>query len=748
MNKRRFTIHPLLWAILASIAFYFLFKAIQPPIPRSLLIQYMVFVVIGVLMVVSFDDSTFARFSAPVYHLLGNPALSWVRWPVFMATALGVSWMTWQQVLPDISPPVELRSVHPAPPNAIQAFGKRINLSGLENPFRVDDPEQLTANTHEGGEIYFKNCFYCHGDKLDGTGHFAEAFNPLPANFQDVGTIAQLTESFLFWRIATGGPGLPREGAPWNSAMPVWHEMLSEEQVWKVILFLYDYTDRIPRSWSKESKLSTNKKSSAPTPEENYARRCAWCHGPDGMGDGPAAEFLYPRPRDFTLGMFKYKDTPSSREFPTDEGLQRIIRDGLRGTSMPGWGDVLSEREIRDLIPMIKEFGGWTDVQPEGLAVIDLGTAIPSSPESIGKGEELFAKTCVQCHGEKGRGNITSGKKLTDDYGYRIWPRNLTQPWTWRATQTREDIFRRLSGGILGTPMPEHATTISIEERWHIVNFVWSLREDSVPLDSAKTVIAARRVEGTLPAIVDDPAWRNAHAVTFRLAPNVIKEPRLFTPLNDAITARALYNDQEIAFLLEVDDRTYSLPGDPLEQRYRIDKVEPASDAVAIELPAALAEGMEKPLYRHGDAGHPVNIWYWNAGSKDPERAATTAVLDGRGPDVRPEPRAESNVSASGAWHEGRWRVLFKRRLITGEEKDLSMEPGRFIPIAFANWDGTNGEKGGRHTLTTWNWLLLEPPISLVRIYGYPLGAGFGTLLLLLWLSRGQLYRFTLKKEN
>ncbi len=67
----------------------------------------------------------------------------------------------------------------------------------------------------------------------------------------------------------------------------------------------------------------------------------------------------------------------------------------------------------------------------------------------------------------KAEANIVSGKKLEDDWGNRIWPRNLTKPWTWRATQTQEIneqerdetirniyIYIHLSIGIPGTPMP------------------------------------------------------------------------------------------------------------------------------------------------------------------------------------------------------------------------------------------------------------------------------------------------------
>ncbi len=93
------------------------------------------------------------------------------------------------------------------------------------------------------------NCQYCHGDKLDGRGPYADGVDPLPVNFQDVTTIAQLTESYLFWRIATGGPGLSKEATPWKSAMPVWQDFLTEEEIWQVILYLFDYTGHKPRSW-------------------------------------------------------------------------------------------------------------------------------------------------------------------------------------------------------------------------------------------------------------------------------------------------------------------------------------------------------------------------------------------------------------------------------------------------------------------------------------------------------------------
>ena len=83
---------------------------------------------------------------------------------------------------------------------------------------------------------------------------FAQVFNPIPADFTNSGTLPMLTESFVFWRIAKGGPGLPQEGTPWDSAMPAWENILDENEIWSVILFLYDQTGFLPRTWHEEGE--------------------------------------------------------------------------------------------------------------------------------------------------------------------------------------------------------------------------------------------------------------------------------------------------------------------------------------------------------------------------------------------------------------------------------------------------------------------------------------------------------------
>ncbi len=742
----RFFKHPLFLAILTVAVIYVFFAYVMdPPLPKSLLMQNMVIVVVGVLLVATFDNETARKFAEPIFALLGSPRRKFLRALAFLGVVVGAGWLTYGFVRPTNVAPLELRTVHPAPPARLKVYGKTYDLLTLTNPIRDeygDGSPEMDAAIAEGGEIYYKNCLFCHGDRLDGQGHFADAFTPRPINFQDVGTIAQLQESFLFWRITTGGPGLPREGTPWASAMPVWHEMLSEDEVWKVIAFLYDYTGHVPRSWDLAE--SPPPEDTPPTDQAGeggeidvdaiYTKRCAQCHGEDGDGLGPAADRMYPKPRDFTLALFKFKSTDADSEFPTDADFFKTIAEGLPGTAMPAWGDMLSDAEINALIRKIKEFGEWEEEEID-YTPIEMPASMPGpSPELLAQGRTQFVKACVQCHGDEGRGNVTSGKVLRDDLGDRIWPRNLTRPETWRWTRTTADVFQRLSTGIPGTPMPEHSTTMSLEDRWAIANYVMTLREGSVAPKPGETVIEAMRIDGPLPSDPKDAAWDSAPAMTFPMSPNIIKEPRIYFSLNDFVTVRALYNDDDIAIRIDMDDRTYSVPGDPLERAYALEDVEATRDAIAIQLPVELTGTSEKPWFRHGDPKHAVTMWYWAAPSVEPEAAEMAMILDAKGPDTAPVPRQSSDLKASGEWKNGRWQVVFTRARETENPADIALRDGAYIPIAFADWDGLAGDKGGRHSFTSWYWLRLEPQANPLRLYGLPIAMAllFGALFVLL----------------
>jgi len=785
---------PAFWRALLVIGLaYLLFDNAFPPLlPMAVLVPYMIITITGVLLYFACDDERWNEFKSPITAIIRDDDKQAIRWGFLIVVPLVAAYATYDIIKPSLDAPVELRQMHPAPPASFSAFGRQYNLASLENPVRQeilktmatdrDAGWKLYDNTALAGrDVYYQNCFQCHGDLLDGQGHYAQGFNPLPISFQDPTIIPQLQESFLFWRIATGGPGLPKEGAPWNSAMPVWHEMLSEKDVWNVITFIFDYNGQVPRIWDPEvSKAVTGMKDEVLARRKNikgetlYKFRCEVCHGETGAGDGVATDLMYPKPRDFTLALFKYKTSPGT-ELPRDEDIFNAIKHGLPGTAMPGWRTLLTDEQIDSLIPVIKGFdisAAWPPEDADDEAFDDEGrytkddfqiiTAseplegqIPYSEASIAKGRAAYLKACEQCHGAEGRGNIVSGKRLEDDWGNRIWPRDLTKPWTWRTTQARIDgesereqtiknIYAQLSIGIPGTPMPAHRATeegnadpVSLEDRWHIANFVYSLREKTVP-PAEEPLIRGMKIEGGLPASADDELWKQAPAVTLHLVPNIIKEERLFTPLNDAVTVRTLYNEKDIAFLLEVNDRTQSRPGDGYFTELMDENLEMHPDAFAIQFPQEGAYSTTpttvKPLYRHGDARHKTSIWYWNAGSVEPEAEARSMLLVGSGPDKKLQPQQNNqSLNASGMWKDGKWQVLMKRPRDGSRSGDISFDEGRFIPISFANWDGSNGEAGSKHTLTTWYWLLLPPEENLAKLYGIP--ACIGLLVFLIGLG-------------
>ncbi len=462
-----------------------------------------------------------------------------------------------------------------------------------------------------------------------------------------------------------------------------------------------------------------------------YGKRCVLCHGEDGDGDTGVAERLNPPPRDFTEGQYKIKTTGFEDIVPNDADLFRMIRDGMPGTAMPRWDDMLSEQEMWDLVAYIKTFAGLEEEVPS--QQVDYGAEIASSAESIATGQKLFIDRCAECHGDEGKGDGI--KKIKDDAGARTWPRNLTKPWTYRASNNAKDIFTRISVGIPTTQMPSFADpkskkVLSIEQRWHVANYVASIAESEKVVRAENTVVKAERIEGEPPASPDDPRWAESLPTTFFLLPQLIAKERHFTPINDTITLRALYGEGQIAILLEWDDRTKSIPGDPAAEKLAEDEVD--EDMVAVQLPTEILEGMEKPYFGMGDALHPVNLWRWQSGTADGSESAKLMNAKGFG-EIEEREAATAGLEAKGLYHKGTWKVVMKRPLATSETgQDLQFEEGTFIPIAIAAWDGSNGEKGSKYTMTTWYWLLLTPPT------GYqPL---FAALVVLIVIGAGEIW--------
>jgi mono/diheme cytochrome c family protein len=249
----RFTRAGLLtWALAWWVGIYVLLRfGFTAPIPASVVTLYMGIVSLAILAYVSSSEERRGEISRPLVTLMTDKRYSLLLGATVVAIPALAAANVYVQMNVPLQPPLFSRTVHPASPSEITVHDKKIDLNAGENPFRqleTSNPAEFRKHVENGRRVYYRNCVFCHGDNLSGNGMFVHALDPIPTNFADAGTIAMLRETFLFWRISKGGPGLPEEGGPWDTAMPAWEKFLKEDEIWDAIVFLYDFTGRRPRA--------------------------------------------------------------------------------------------------------------------------------------------------------------------------------------------------------------------------------------------------------------------------------------------------------------------------------------------------------------------------------------------------------------------------------------------------------------------------------------------------------------------
>jgi cytochrome c oxidase cbb3-type subunit 2 len=215
----------------------------------------------------------------------------------------------------------------------------------------------------------------------------------------------------------------------------------------------------------------------AKSAEMDYRRYCVGCHGPLGDGDGENAQWLDPKPRDFQLGIFKCRSTPTGT-LPTDEDLFDTIARGLDRSNMPPW-NTFTKQQRADLVAYVKHFSPRFVSEKPGTPV-----PIPAEPEvtadRIKAGQEVFKKMeCWKCHGVQGMANGPSAPTLTDDLNNPIKPFNFTEGARPKCGSTDRDIYRIFMTGLDGTPMPSFSDNIKPDEAWDLVFYLRTLEPES-----------------------------------------------------------------------------------------------------------------------------------------------------------------------------------------------------------------------------------------------------------------------------
>jgi len=205
-----------------------------------------------------------------------------------------------------------------------------------------------------------------------------------------------------------------------------------------------------------------------------YRRYCVGCHGELGDGNGENAVWLDPKPRDFQLGIFKCRSTPTGT-LPTDQDLYDTIARGLDRSNMPQWS-TFTKDERADLVAWIKHYSPRWQTEKAGTPI-----QIPAEPEitadRVKAGQEVFKKMeCWKCHGVQGMANGPSASTLTDDLGRPILPFNFTDGSRPKCGSTDTDLYRIFMTGLDGTPMPSFADNIKPDEAWDLVFYLRTLQ--------------------------------------------------------------------------------------------------------------------------------------------------------------------------------------------------------------------------------------------------------------------------------
>lgn len=275
------------------------------PVPGTLVLFYMVLTLVALFLFVTFNDANLNEFMRPVRRFIEGGYGKKLRLAVLAMLPLLAGWQVYDATVPRFEVPSSLRIQHPSsnfpkemeavenplanPADAdIEAFvqqAKNGNVTFIQQvasdverwrkknpgkhpldfvptpPMRkfltdlktgVPDKEAAKAallekTLFEGRALYAMNCRPCHGDSVSGDGPMADGFKLRPINFTDNGTIETIVQGYTFWRVSNGGPGLPVEATPWDSAMPEWKLNLTEEERWRIILAEYDFAQKTPR---------------------------------------------------------------------------------------------------------------------------------------------------------------------------------------------------------------------------------------------------------------------------------------------------------------------------------------------------------------------------------------------------------------------------------------------------------------------------------------------------------------------
>ncbi len=497
-----------------------------------------------------------------------------------------------------------------------------------------------------------------------------------------------------------------------------------------------------------------------------FERHCAGCHGTRGDGQGPAARFLFPKPRNFRLAKFRIVTTEN--KVPSDEDLLHVIDQGMPGSAMVPFRHFSKEQRLalvayvrhltrKGVAEQIRKLFEEQDeeLDPEELNQHVARATTPGKPvqlpseaerqdpQAVARGKELYFKQgCHSCHGETGRGDGV--KKQFDDDGTPNSPRDYTRG-IFKGGRELRQLYARILLGMPGSPMPA-SPNLKPQEILDLARFIDSLSPPSATekVQHRRTHLVAKRVAGPVNDGQDPSLWQDVPAVRITITPLFWRnypEPDLHI--------QAVHDGKHLAVRLVWNDATRN------EQTVRPQDFE---DMVALQW----FRGEEEPFLGMGalESGCQVESWLWRAswqarlaGPQDvetvyprmvvddypfakkdknplrteaqPKEFLTAAAVGNPHAVLKPNnpvssvtaqgvgsitflPPGAQNVRGQGSWKDGKWTVVLVRPLGQSAEAPVAIHPGETLSLAVAVWDGAYGDRNGQKLISIWHELELE----------------------------------------
>lgn len=344
------------------------------------------------------------------------------------------------------------------------ADDKSFETLGLDSAPAKDDQFVVAGqNLRHGRKLYARHCQHCHGINGDGDGPTAKYLNPRPRDYRQ--GVFKFTSTNKDSKVSREdlkrivGQGIP------GTYMPSFVPMLKDNE----LASLVEYVRWLSMRGELEIQLLKELKN-------DFAADRAKKEAKESGG----------KESDIEKQIAKQLEEYAAN---TTEGLPAFLETAT--------GDMVS---------------AWEGGDTADVVVMPPVARVPDSPESRQRGRELFLKDgkCVNCHGPAARGNgfqtedfqkndATGGlyekRGLHDAWGQQVKPRDLTRG-IYRGGRRPIDLYRRISQGIKGTPMPATPATVSPEQIWDLVNFVMSVPFDSATPKAAKPNAVASQPVG------------------------------------------------------------------------------------------------------------------------------------------------------------------------------------------------------------------------------------------------------------